>query len=86
MFLHFHAVVRLSALTGLWERFANFQTQHRVLTIQQGTFRIMKTTAATARNTRLIAEVIITSHTGIAYHLEHTVMVKARRRTTVLVY
>jgi len=30
----------------------------------------MTTTAATARNIRLILETIITSHTGIAYHVE----------------
>jgi len=28
-------------------------------------------TAATARNIRLIVETIITSHTGMAYHVEH---------------
>jgi len=31
----------------------------------------MITTAATARNIRLIVETIITSHTGIAYHVEN---------------
>jgi len=31
----------------------------------------MKTRTATARDIRLIVETIITSHTGIAYHLEH---------------
>jgi len=35
---------------------------------QQRTFRIMITTAATARNIRLIVKTIIASHTGIAYH------------------
>jgi len=31
----------------------------------------MITTAATARNNRLIVETIVTSHTGIAHHVEH---------------
>jgi len=31
----------------------------------------MITTAIIARNIRIIVETIITSHTGIAYHLEH---------------
>jgi len=38
---------------------------------QQRTFRIITTAAATARNIRLIVETIITSHTSIAYHVEH---------------
>ena len=38
---------------------------------QRRTFRIMITTAATARNMRLIVETIIASHTGVAYHVEH---------------
>jgi len=40
---------------------------------QQRTFRIIITAAGTARNIRLIAETIITSHTGIVYHVEHNV-------------
>jgi len=31
----------------------------------------MTTTAGNARNIRLIVETIITSHTGIAYHVEY---------------
>jgi len=38
---------------------------------QQRTFRIITTAEATARNIRLIVEKIITSHTDIAYHVEH---------------
>ena len=37
---------------------------------QQRTFRIT-TAAATARNIRLIVEMIIALHTGIAYHIEY---------------
>ena len=38
---------------------------------RQRTFRIMTTTAATEHNIRLIVENIITSHAGIACHVEH---------------
>ena len=37
----------------------------------QRTFRIIITSTATARNIRLMEGTIITSHTGIAYHVEH---------------
>ena len=40
--------------------------------------------AATARNIRLTVEMIITSHTGIAYHFDVTL--NACRRTTFSVY
>jgi len=45
--------------------------QHESACDQQQTFKIMITTAATARNIWLIVETIITSQTGIAYHGEH---------------
>jgi len=38
---------------------------------QQRTFRIITTAAATASSIRLIVEMIIASHTSIAYHVEH---------------
>jgi len=69
--LDFHAVVFLSALTGHLERFGSFQTQHwHAHDVYQRTFRIMITTAVTARNIRLIVETIIMSHTSIGYHVE----------------
>jgi len=45
--------------------------QHKRAHDHQRTFRIMITTAATARNIQLIAGTIITSHMGIAYQVEH---------------
>jgi len=42
----------------------------------------MITTATTACNIQLIVETIITSHAGIAYHVDHQ---KARRATKVSV-
>ena len=60
----------VSALTGLYERFSSFQTQYMRAHDQQRTFRIT-TAAATARNIRLIVEMIIALHTGIAYHIEY---------------
>jgi len=44
-------------------------TQHK--RDHERTFRIMITTAATERNIRLIVGTSITSHTGIAYHIEY---------------
>jgi len=69
--VHVHADVFLRALTGLWERFSSFQTQHKRAHDHQRMFRILITMAATERNIRLIAETIITSHTGTAYNVEH---------------
>ena len=60
-----------SALTDLKERFGSFQTQHWRAHDHKRTFRIMITTAVTASNSGLIVETIITSYTGIAYHLEY---------------
>jgi len=47
-----------------------FQAQHKRAHDHQRTFKIIITTAAIAPNIRLIAETIITSHTGIGYHVE----------------
>jgi len=69
--MHFQAFVFLSALTGHQERFGSFQTQHKRAHNHQRTFRVIITAAVTARNIRLIAETIITSHTGILHHVEH---------------
>jgi len=43
-------------------------------------------TAASERNIRLIVKTIVTSHTSIAFHVEHTLKARASRRTTVSVY
>ena len=60
-----------SALTGLKERFGSFQAQHKCAHDHQRTFRIMIISAATECNIRLIEGTILTSHTGIAYHVAH---------------
>jgi len=52
--------------------------QHKRAHDHQWADRILKKTAATERNIRLIAE-IISSQTGMAYHI-------ARRRTRVSAY
>jgi len=79
--LNSHLVIRIflhlllcsqSALTGLWERFGRFQTKNKSAHDHQRTFTIMITTAATARNIRLLVGTIITSNTGIAYGVEHS--------------
>jgi len=54
-------------------------TQHKRAHDQRRTYTIIITTATTACNIRLMVVTIITSHTGMAYHI-------ARRRTTVSVY
>jgi len=46
-------------------------TQHKSAQGHQQTLRIIITTAVTACNNRLIVETIITSHTGIACHVEY---------------
>jgi len=63
-------------LTGLWERFGTFKAQDKHAHHHQRTFRVIITSAATVRNNRLIAEMILTSHMGIAYHTEHNAQSK----------
>ena len=47
--------------------YPGYAYEHKHIHGHQRTFRIIITSAATARNIRLIAQTIITSHTGIAY-------------------
>jgi len=51
---------------------------------QQRTFRIITIAAATARNIRLVVEMIIASHANVAYQVE--ISLKERRRIGVSVY
>ena len=52
-------------------KFVSVQTQHKCAHNHQRAYRIIITTAATAPNIPLIVQTIITSHTGIAYHVEY---------------
>jgi len=74
-----------SAFIGLSERFANFQTQHKSAHDHQRTFRITITSAATARNIRLIVKTRLFRHTR-AWHITLSITIKARRHTTVSVH
>jgi len=58
--------------------------QHMRAHDQQRTFRIITIAAATARNIRLAVEMIIASHTNVAYQVE--ISLKERRRIRVSVH
>jgi len=55
------------SLGKIWQLSDPTQAAHD----HQQAYRIIITTAATARNIPLIVETITASHAGIAYHVEH---------------
>ena len=54
-----------------FNKFGRSSTQRKSAHDHQRIFRILITTATTVRNILLMVENIITSHTGIAHHVEH---------------
>ena len=73
-----------SAFIGLSERFGSFQAQHKPAHDHQRTSGITITSAATARNIRLIVKTRLFRHTR-AWHIMMNITIKAHRHTTVSV-